>query len=85
MDAVTGRRAMGGVDAIWLSMDRPYNLMVIEGIMTLDGPIDRKRLRAGVQRRLVDRYPVFRQVAVDAATPVGPSGCRPPATRRSAE
>ena len=71
MDAVTGRRAMGGVDAIWLSMDRPYNLMVIEGIMTLDGPVDWERLTAVLQHRLVDRYPVFTQRVVEAATPMG--------------
>ena len=71
VDAVTGRRAMGGVDAIWLSMDRPYNLMVIEGIMTLEGPVDWERLRAVVQHRLVDRYPVFTQCVVEAATPMG--------------
>ena len=62
---------MGAVDAIWLSMDSPDNLMVIEGIMTLDGPVDWERLRALLQTRLVDRYPVFRQRVVEASTPLG--------------
>ena len=62
---------MGAVDAIWLSMDSPDNLMVIEGIMTLDGPVDRDRLVAVVQHRLVDRYPVFHQIVVGASNPVG--------------
>ena len=66
-----GRRAMGAVDAIWLSMDSPDNLMVIEGVMVLDGPVDWERLRAVVQHRLVERYPVFRQVVVGPSTPMG--------------
>jgi WS/DGAT/MGAT family acyltransferase len=61
---------MGAVDAIWLSMDSPDNLMVIEGIMTLEGPIDWERLGAVVQHRLVDRYPVFRQLVVEASNPM---------------
>jgi WS/DGAT/MGAT family acyltransferase len=62
---------MGAVDSIWLSMDRPDNLMVIDSIMLLDGRADWSRVEAVVQRRLVDRYPVFSQRAVDSANPVG--------------
>lgn len=62
---------MGAVDAIWLSMDSPENLMVIEGIMTLDGPVDWQRLTDVLQRRLVDRHPVFSQRVVEAGNPLG--------------
>ena len=62
---------MGAVDAVWLSMDSPENLMVIEGIMTLDGPVDWQRLADVLQHRLVDRYPVFHQVVVEASNPLG--------------
>jgi WS/DGAT/MGAT family acyltransferase len=62
---------MGAVDSIWLSMDRPDNLMVIDSIMLLDGPADWERLATLVSRRLVERYPVFSQLAVDSANPVG--------------
>lgn len=62
---------MGAVDAVWLAMDTPENYMVIDGIMTLEGPVDWERLTAVVQHRLVDRYPVFRQVVVPPATPMG--------------
>jgi WS/DGAT/MGAT family acyltransferase len=62
---------MGAVDSIWLSMDRPDNLMVIDSIMLLEGRADWSRVEAVVQRRLVDRYPVFSQRAVDSANPVG--------------
>jgi WS/DGAT/MGAT family acyltransferase len=62
---------MGAVDAVWLSMDSSDNLMVIEGIMTLDGPVDWERLTDVLQHRLVDRYPVFHQVVVEASNPMG--------------
>ena len=62
---------MGAVDAVWLSMDSPDNLMVIEGIMTLEGPVDWERLSDVLQHRLVDRYPVFHQVVVEASNPMG--------------
>ena len=47
------------VDAIWLNMDRPQNLMVIECLMFLDGPVDRERFEHVVRTRLLDLYPVF--------------------------
>jgi diacylglycerol O-acyltransferase len=56
---------------MWLNMDRPNNLMVIDGVMWFDAPIDRDRLSALLQRRLVDRYPVFSQRPVSASTPLG--------------
>lgn len=62
---------MGGVDAIWLSMDGPDNLMVIDAIMNLEGPVDLDRLKVVLQRRLVDRYPVFSQLVVEPFTPLG--------------
>jgi WS/DGAT/MGAT family acyltransferase len=62
---------MGAVDAIWLAMDSPDNLMVIEGIMTLEGPVDWERLADVLQHRLVDRYPVFRQLVVESTNPMG--------------
>ena len=40
------RRAIGPVDTMWLNMDRPNNLMVIDGVMWFDGAIDFERLRA---------------------------------------
>lgn len=47
------------VDAIWLNMDRVQNLMVIECVMFLEGPLDRSRFDRLVQHRLIDAYPVF--------------------------
>ena len=58
---------------MWLNMDRPNNLMVIDGVMWFEAPIDRGRLRAVLQRRLVERYPVFSQRPVSASRPLGRS------------
>lgn len=66
------RRLIGPVDTIWLNMDRPNNLMVIDSLMFLDGPVDWDRLVETMAARLVDRYPVFRQRAVLSPTHVGP-------------
>jgi diacylglycerol O-acyltransferase / wax synthase len=43
---------MSSVDAAWLGMEDPTNLMMVTGVMALDGPVDPKRLRATLDRRL---------------------------------
>jgi WS/DGAT/MGAT family acyltransferase len=58
---MTERRRVGPVDTMWLTMDRPNNLMVIDAVMWFERPVDWDRLYGVVQQRLVDRYPVFRQ------------------------
>lgn len=58
---MSARRPVGPVDTIWLRMDRPTNLMVIDSVMWLDAPLDMERLRSVLHRRLVDRFPVFHQ------------------------
>jgi diacylglycerol O-acyltransferase len=65
------RRQVDAVDTIWLNMDRPDNLMVIESVMTLDGPVDWDRFRTVLERRVVDRYPVFQQRPVASRIPLG--------------
>ena len=55
------REKMSSVDTAWLRMDRPSNLMQILGVMVFDKPLDLQRLRNTLQRRMVDRYPRFRQ------------------------
>jgi diacylglycerol O-acyltransferase len=66
------RRLIGPVDTIWLNMDRENNLMVIDSVMCLEGPVDWDRLLEVYKRRLLGRYPVFRQRPVQPATHVGP-------------
>ena len=43
---------MASIDAAWLGMEDPTNLMMVTGVMALDGPVDLKRLRLLLDRRL---------------------------------
>ena len=54
-------RPIGPVDAMWLNMDRPNNLMVIDSVMWFEETIKWELLGPLLQRRLLDRYPVFSQ------------------------
>ncbi len=59
------------VDAIWLNTDHPANLMVIEALVLLDGPLDREHFERVVRERIVERYPVFGQRPVRPRFPGG--------------
>jgi WS/DGAT/MGAT family acyltransferase len=61
---------MSAVDATWLRMDRPDNLMVIESVVWFDTPMDWDRLAGVVRRRMVARYPVFRERPVYSRSPL---------------
>src|SRR5690348_7012022 len=43
---------MSSVDAAWLGMEDPTNLMMVTGLMELDGRIEPKRLKALLDKRL---------------------------------
>src|SRR5207247_1168832 len=43
---------MSSVDAAWLGMEDPTNLMMVTGVLVLDGNVDLKRLRALLDKRL---------------------------------
>ncbi len=64
------RRPISAVDSLWLQMDTPENLMVIDSVMMLDGPLDVERVGRILQRRLADRYPVFRQIPLHSVNPL---------------
>ncbi len=66
----TGRR-IGPVDTIWLNMDRPENLMVIESLILLERTPDWDAVREVMRARLVDPYPVFRERPLPASRPWG--------------
>jgi diacylglycerol O-acyltransferase / wax synthase len=55
------RRLMAPQDSIWLELDRPTNLMAITSLLWTATPIDPDRLRALIDERILQRYPVFRQ------------------------
>jgi diacylglycerol O-acyltransferase len=59
------RRAMPNADAAWLHMDRPTNRMVINAVLWFDEPIDAELLRGVLYERLGERFPSFRQIAVE--------------------
>jgi diacylglycerol O-acyltransferase len=65
------RRSIGPVDNMWLNRDQPTNLMVIDGVMWFDEMIDLERLGSVLQRRLLNRYPVFSQRPVPPSIPFG--------------
>jgi diacylglycerol O-acyltransferase / wax synthase len=46
------RTPLSSVDAAWLGMEDPTNLMMVSGVLMLDGAIDVKRLRLVLERRL---------------------------------
>jgi diacylglycerol O-acyltransferase / wax synthase len=59
-----GRRRLGGQDALWLEMDKPDNLMVVDSLFWTATPIDWDHFREVVRERLWETYPVFRSVVV---------------------
>ncbi|TMC82766.1 MAG: wax ester/triacylglycerol synthase family O-acyltransferase, partial [Chloroflexi bacterium] len=43
---------MSSVDAAWLGMEDPTNLMMVTGVLMLEGKADLKRLRTLLDKRL---------------------------------
>lgn len=64
------RRPVDPVDTIWLNMDRADNLMVIESLMMLEGPVDWDRFKSTVEQRILERFPVFGQRPVPSRLPM---------------
>lgn len=58
---------MSKVDTAWLRMEQPSNLMMITGVIGLDGPVDYERLLEVVEQRFL-LFKRFRQKAVDSAS-----------------
>ncbi|OCB21524.1 hypothetical protein A5674_27540 [Mycobacterium malmoense] len=61
---MANRRRLGIQDSLWLEMDRPNNLMVVDTVVWTADPLDWGRVRRVIEERLVNRYPVFRSLAV---------------------
>lgn len=64
-----GRRSepLANVDAAWLRMEEPTNLMMVTGVWLFDTPMDFERLKVTLQHRLL-RFDRFRQRVVPAKT-----------------
>ena len=56
---MTAPLRMSNVDAAWLGMDSPDNLMMVTAVLRLDRPLDEERLAAVLSHRLVAAYPKF--------------------------
>ena len=57
-----GRQRLSGQDALWLAMDKPGNLMVVDSVFWTAEPIEWDRFREVMRERFWDRYPVVRSV-----------------------
>ena len=68
MLTVPKKEPISKVDTAWLRMEQPTNLMMITGVITLDGELDFERLVDTIERRFL-AFRRFSQKAVD-----GPSG-----------
>ena len=55
------KRRVGPVDTMWLNMDRPNNLMVIEALILLDGVPDWDEVIELFRHQVLEQFPVFRQ------------------------
>ncbi len=58
------KQRLGVQDALWLEMDKPGNLMVVDSLFWTATPIEWDGYRDVMQQRLWDRFPVFRSVVV---------------------
>jgi diacylglycerol O-acyltransferase len=54
------RKSLSSVDTAWLRMEVPSNLMMITGVMVFGAPMDRERLKATLEKRML-RFDRFRQ------------------------
>ena len=47
------RVALSPNDSLWLNMDSPENLMVIEGVMWFDEPLEMEAVTRALRERMV--------------------------------
>lgn len=57
-------KTLSAVDAAWLQMEDPTNLMMITGMIVFDEPVDFERLQRTLDYRFVRRFRRFRQRVV---------------------
>src|SRR5437660_11401363 len=63
--------ALTSVDAAWLRMEDPTNLMMVTGILLFEEPLDIGRLRSTLEHRLLP-FDRFRNRVVEAPLGIGP-------------
>ena len=65
---------MASVDAAWLHMDRPTNLMVVNAALLFDQALDWGAVTAAIEQRFVATFPRFRQRVADPPLTLGRLG-----------
>lgn len=65
------RQPMAKVDAAWLHMEDPTNLMMINGFFQFSQPLDYERVKATLEVRLL-RFERFKQRVVESHLPMRP-------------
>src|SRR2546421_1015079 len=60
------RTPLSSVDAAWLRMEDPTNLMMVTGVLVFDKPVDAMKLRQAFESRLL-QFGRFRQRVVQPA------------------
>jgi diacylglycerol O-acyltransferase len=66
---VTPPVRMSNVDAAWLGMDAPDNLMMVTGVLWLQEPVDVARFTEVVTQRLLGHYPKFSMRPLPTGSP----------------
>jgi WS/DGAT/MGAT family acyltransferase len=64
---------MHSADAVWLRMDRPSDLMVLNALLWFDEPLDWPRVTRVFDERIVQRFPRYRQRVCEGEPPSGPA------------
>ncbi len=62
---------LSNVDAAWLKMEDPANLMMVTGVLTFRKPVDFEYFRALIESRLL-QFDRFRQRVIRPALPLAP-------------
>jgi len=60
------KEPMSAVDAAWLHMEKPTNLMMINGFFLFDGEVDFEQFKGTIENRLVSRFKRFRRRVVES-------------------
>jgi diacylglycerol O-acyltransferase / wax synthase len=64
------KQQLSAVDAAWLRMEDPTNLMMVTGVLLFDGRLDLARLRSVIEERLLN-FARFRQRVEEPPLGVG--------------
>ena len=62
---------MSNADAVWLHMDRPTNLMIVNAMLWFEEPVDVNSVREILRSRFVEPFPRFRQLVTEPRLGIG--------------